>query len=411
MLGLTRESSQNNNKILLLAVVAMLIVSSTHAFSAQLPRPWDGSVSTQKGAARSVTILRISQIPTKGSSASEENNQSDEVNEDNIDDEEDEEEILSLADTEGVSGPSSSAVAIASSSPSKPESKAVSVVSSSPDDLNKGSSTTDSTAVAEYDPSQSTPAEDITPTVRSCLPDLIKMTRPTNDPAVVMLHMLGVYLALQTANQGLGLGLGYWRFLASPSMMVVLVALLLTSSTSMLVNDYYDYKLGHDSLKINKPLVSNKVPLKVAKRFTSYLYAAALFTVTVIPGVPSRMAVVSGLMLTFWYTQHLKPRTWLKNVVCASLIALSPLASGGSALTVLSSRIPDAAARTSGMLFKGYGPILRVFGMMFFAIVGREMTMDINDVNDDKVHGVRTVSPSLSATTTNCDEIPCVLSF
>jgi 1,4-dihydroxy-2-naphthoate octaprenyltransferase len=32
-------------------------------------------------------------------------------------------------------------------------------------------------------------------------------------------------------------------------MMVILVALVLTSLTSMLVNDYYDYKLGMDQLK------------------------------------------------------------------------------------------------------------------------------------------------------------------
>lgn len=368
------------HKIFCLLVLASLVLASVEAFSNQLSRPWDGSVTTKKGANRPVSFLRISQVPTKGSS-SDGSNQSDDVSRDEADEDDqgDEDEVLSLADTVQVPDTSSSgkAVIVAPSASSQTESKEV-VVFNSQADQHKDNSLSES-AVA---------AAEATATVRSCLPDLIKMTRPVNDPAVVMLHMLGVYLALQASNQ---VNL-FWKFLASPTMMNVLLALLLTSSTSMLVNDYYDYKLGNDSLKPNKPLPSHKVPLKVAKRFTSYLYAAALFSVTLVPGVPSRMAVVGGLMLTFWYTQHLKPRTWLKNVVCASLIALSPLASGASALAVISSRSAAAAAHTSGMMLKGYGPILRAFGMMFFAVVGREMTMDINDVDDDKSHGVRTVS-------------------
>jgi len=97
-----------------------------------------------------------------------------------------------------------------------------------------------------------------------------------------------------------------------------------------------------------------------------------------VPGVPARIAVVSGLMLTFWYTQHLKPRTWLKNAVCASLIALSPLTSGVAAMSL------------TGITGE-WGPLLRVVLMLFVGILGREITMDINDVQDDSQHGVRTV--------------------
>jgi len=209
------------------------------------------------------------------------------------------------------------------------------------------------------------------PTVRSCLPDLIAMTRPSNLPGVVLFHMLGTYLALQNGN--------YWKFLFQPSMMVTLVALVLTSSTSMLVNDYYDFKLGHDSMKPFQPLnTPSRLPLNVAKRFLSYLYAAALLFVTIVPGVPARMAVIMGLMLTFWYTQHLKPRTWLKNAVCASLIALSPLTSGVATMSLTGTSV-------------GWTPLFRVVSMLFVGILGREITMDINDVGDDQNHGVRTV--------------------
>lgn len=215
----------------------------------------------------------------------------------------------------------------------------------------------------------------IKPTVRSCLPDLITMTRPSNLPGVVLFHMLGTYLAVHNT----AVTTSFWRILISPNMMITLLALLLTSSTSMLVNDYYDFKLGHDSTKPFQPLnTPTRLPLHVLKRFLSYLYAAALLTVTIVPGVPARVAVVTGLMLTFWYTQHLKPRTWLKNAVCASLIALSPLTSGVAAMSL------------TGQTGE-WGPLLRVVSMLFVGILGREITMDINDVHDDSHHGVRTV--------------------
>lgn len=143
--------------------------------------------------------------------------------------------------------------------------------------------------------------------IRSNLPDLIAMTRPSNIPGVTLFHMLGTYLAVGPSGS-------YWKILFSPSMLVTLMALQLTSATSMLVNDYYDTKLGRDSNKAFQPLLKKgtNIPsptmMVVAKRFLSYLYAAALVCGAMVPGIPARLAVVMGLMLTFWYTQHLKVR-------------------------------------------------------------------------------------------------------
>jgi 4-hydroxybenzoate polyprenyltransferase len=443
--------------VFLTAAILLLLVEVTpvHAFSARLSRPWDGSLKSR----RTVTFLRLaiaelstkaeatastsssSNEGTKDSSAAAEVDQVVNKKEQEEDENEDDEdtEVLSLKDTERLP-PSSSASSrrYASSSSSRqvvfhvasttkmamPKTIITRSTSASLTQLQAVTSSSNnnngseieifppprpeledpvvSAGIAEPNGATKSTSSAIatpTPSVRSCLKELIQMSRPVNDPVVVLLHMLGVYLALQSSS-GVVTSLLFWKFIASPSMMVVLVALVLTSSTSMLVNDYYDYKLGMDQLKTKATaLTSQKVPLLVVKRFVSYLYAAALVSVTMIPGAPARLSVVGGLMLTFWYTQHLKPRTWLKNVVCASLIALSPLTSGMSALAMLSSSALSAAgpfttttaAAPVMMTVTSMAPLLRVVGMLFLGILGREMTMDINDLDDDKAHGVRTV--------------------
>lgn len=216
-----------------------------------------------------------------------------------------------------------------------------------------------------------------TATVLSCWRPLLAMTRPSNFLGVVLFHILGTYLATKGTKESLTLAL------STPSMCVTLLALLLTSATSMVVNDYYDNKLGVDSSKRNKPLVGGQVTMKITKRFLYYLYATLLLCLTVIPGVPARLSVVIGLMLTFWYTKHLKPITWLKNVVCASLIALSPLTSGSAALA--------GQPHLGTWHVLTVAPLWRLTAMLFCGFVGREMMMDINDVVDDRLYKVRTV--------------------
>ena len=93
-------------------------------------------------------------------------------------------------------------------------------------------------------------------------------------------------------------------------------------------------------------------------------------------------------MLTFWYTKHLKPMTWIKNVMCASLIALSPFTSGAAALKVAS----EVGGGPWGSLKVLAVPSLwRLVAMLFFGVCGREVMMDITDLQDDMMNSVRTI--------------------
>jgi 4-hydroxybenzoate polyprenyltransferase len=64
---------------------------------------------------------------------------------------------------------------------------------------------------------------------------------------------------------------------------------------------------------------------------------------------------------------------------------LSPLTSGFAAMSVLTST-------TSNLLFEYVNwPLVRLVSLLFVGIMGREISMDINDTEDDSAHAVRTV--------------------
>lgn len=77
------------------------------------------------------------------------------------------------------------------------------------------------------------------PTVASSLNHLFGMTRPSNFPGVVLLHIMGVYLALQSPHVK---NAQLLPTLAQASMMIVLCCLLLTSAASMVVR-FIQYSL------------------------------------------------------------------------------------------------------------------------------------------------------------------------
>jgi 4-hydroxybenzoate polyprenyltransferase len=188
------------------------------------------------------------------------------------------------------------------------------------------------------------------------------MMRPSNLPGVVLLHCLGIYRAAQGT-------MSFWRALLRPTSMLTLFCILTVASSSMMVNDYYDVRTGVDRLKAKPTFVPSSI-----KRTLSKMYAVLLVAVAFLPGTVTRLSVLTGAMLTFWYTQHLKPRTWLKNVACAAVMAMAPLTS--------------AAAISTDSLFSTVG---RLVSTLLFGFIGRELWMDIRDVESDTTSGIVTV--------------------
>lgn len=245
-------------------------------------------------------------------------------------------------------------------------------------------------------------------TIRSNLRSFWKMARPSNFPGLLCFHCMGIIHALKPSGLS---SQTIMRLAIKPSMIVTLLSLFLICSASMIVNDYYDGRSGLDSYEkpnLNddtfamtrhhtnhkkmqdfKPLVSGEVNYPITKRFLSYLYAGILISVAFVPGPTARLSVVVACMLTFWYTQHFKPKTWLKNVSCAALIALAPYTSGSAAIHLLKEGgLGLSRGQSLSTAWKQMG---RLTTSLFTGIMGREILMDIADCEADKSANVFTV--------------------
>jgi 4-hydroxybenzoate polyprenyltransferase len=234
------------------------------------------------------------------------------------------------------------------------------------------------------------------------------MMRPVNFPIVALFHALGVHLSVElwkstapnASTQSLLLPL-----LKHPSMLVVLLSLLLVTSTSMITNDYYDARNGVDVSSSEQrdavhyhPLAQGLLSYSITKTFDSCLYAVLLLSSAFVPGVLPRLMVISGAIITYLYTVHLKPKTWIKNWSCAALVAISPVTSGLAAWHVLCGggvgAVAHACAASSAVppfRLVLRSPLAFLVVALFAGITSREILMDITDCESDARAGIVTV--------------------
>lgn len=384
-----RSSSARSTKILLLTLVALS--SGVEGFNSQLPPPWvtprpnnnsnnnsnsnngrgglaNASKSNKKVTPSSNTEVATAPHDSENNSKSSSSGSGEEIVEGDISkDGNVSNEVSSHADAAFVAA--GSAVTEYYTTSTIPSSGINghhgTTTASSIADTGNGSKVSDSVRSNSLATRAST---------RPYLPDLLKMCRPSNLPGVFLLHIVATKVALHSLPSQTAL----LSTLLRPSHLLVLSALVLTSCSSMVVNDYYDARTGVDNLKQHKL----KVPAPVTKRFLTYVYATLLTVLAFLPGKVSRASVVMGSLLTFWYTQHLKPRTWIKNVSCAGLVGLSPLTSAA------------ATCYIHGVPLMNGGPlpsVLRMSAVVFFGIMGREVWMDVLDEEGDRREHIRTV--------------------
>ena len=164
-----------------------------------------------------------------------------------------------------------------------------------------------------------------------------------------------------------------------PVLLASLITGLVTTS-SCVVNDYFDYRVGTDLDDEKNLLNEGEVSLEEVKKFVSRLYSVLLYLICLAPTAPMRLMLMGGAVSTFLYTKHLKPITWLKNLSVAFICTMAPVVGGMAAVLPFSVFSPASGSTLLGLAVA-----------LFLGVVHRELLMDVTDVASDAATGVATV--------------------
>lgn len=206
---------------------------------------------------------------------------------------------------------------------------------------------------------------------------IFQMCRPKNLPACVLIHVA----ALRSIQNAVASDLSLQELLFRPGILATLAALLLITSVSMLLNDYYDSKSGVDFENNDrtdgeeKPLVSGVISRAVVRQVITVLCIAIITCTFAVPSNVAKLGIVASGVAVYYYTEYIKPITWVKNICCATLIAASPVVSAFAAFRQILRDSPKTVALSASSLF----PIGRMVFSMFSWCMSREIVMDIRD--------------------------------
>jgi len=218
---------------------------------------------------------------------------------------------------------------------------------------------------------------------------IFHMCRPKNLPACVLIHVV----ALRSIQNAVASDSSLQGLFFRPGILATLAALLLITSVSMLLNDYYDSKSGVDLENNNgtngeeKPLVTGVISRAVVRQVITLLCIAIITCTFSVPSNVAKFGIVASGVAVYYYTEYIKPITWVKNICCATLIAASPVVSAFAAFCQILRDSPKSVTLTATSLY----PIARMVVSMFSWCMSREIVMDIRDYYGDKKMCLETV--------------------
>ena len=213
-------------------------------------------------------------------------------------------------------------------------------------------------------------------TIAEEVPGLLRMARLNAAPMGAIAVALGARGARHTASTLPG------DFAARMTLGVLLT--MIVTVGSMLINDYHDHREGVDNeqTKPGRPLVTGEVRPATVKRVLKWGYATHLILLCLVDAAPMRLWILANTLLTYLYSVHLKPVTFVKNLACAAIVAMA-IGLGG------------LAAHGLPGLASGWRPMAAVLGLIWH----REIVMDIKDKDGDALAGVQTLPVKYGANT------------
>lgn len=204
---------------------------------------------------------------------------------------------------------------------------------------------------------------------------LWRMSRPQNIPMSMLLVLAGAF------------GAGGSAWLSMPGvraqvLLCIFITVLVTTS-SCVVNDYYDFLSATDSEESqgSRPLVKGDISAPEVKRVLKWVYFIVLVCICFVETSALRIYVLLNAVLTYLYTKALKPRGFMWKNGCVSLIIAMAIGLGAVAVQ----------SETAGSLARGLATVFPAMVATFFGIFAREVIMDVSDVEGDTAAGIRTL--------------------
>ena len=182
-------------------------------------------------------------------------------------------------------------------------------------------------------------------------------------PAAVVIMGFATFVGQVIALKGVpSLGVSIFPVLASA----------LVTSSSFAVNDYFDYNID----RVNKP--GKPIPSGVVPRDRALVFGAALFLAGFSASLAANLSATLLLLITYGlsllYNGYAKKTGLLGNIIVSFSVSMAFVY---GSLTAVNSADPV---------------VLFVAFLSFFINLGREVVQSIQDMEGDRVEGVRSVA-------------------
>lgn len=216
--------------------------------------------------------------------------------------------------------------------------------------------------------------ENITHVPPSKLCEMVKLTRlHKNIVPVTILCLISGYITNPHS----------WNtWIVSPPFIASLIIVQSITAASMVINDIYDIEIDRMN-QPNRPLVTGTVTINEAQWLVRGLFGLTFcLGLKYVPPVLDPFWIVSMVLVNI-YTPLLKKITFIKNIVCA---------------TIISSTVPFVGIATLNLLEKTTDSSLSNLPLMllttqnvFFSSLYIENLLDIKDMKGDNAMGINTI--------------------
>jgi len=203
-------------------------------------------------------------------------------------------------------------------------------------------------------------------TIQDKITGLSNLIRPVNILPTLFLTLFGGWVVHPS-----------YTLFVSPNFVITMIITVIIMSTSMVLNDIYDVEIDKQN-NPTRPLITGVITLQEAISLAGSLLCIAEYLNLCYLSSNLQWIVHVSIANIILYTPVFKRITFIKNVSCASLVALS---------------IFFGALSTDTFIEIHYGfPILSIsLSLVFLGSLYNEVLLDICDINGDKQHNIYTI--------------------